>query len=294
LVAPPHDACSFLLQTRERSHYWRTKSQTERDAWLLALATQCISVREGDLLRDIECRICEGEERQASAMLQSLKSAYRLEGTLAFSDTKELLEGFVVDFYRTLSDRREKQRGAEEREDKNREEEPSDGKERMKEAEENRHSEDDDESPFLAATEDSTPPKYPLEQVLAFIRSYDPRDSVKTGGGAEQEGGRGETADAPAAQNAEREDWGGTAKPATEAEGEAERAEGEAERAERWKRKEIRDWLDAVVFPRFVGSPIIQRRIAQLTASRTVVSWGCDPLRSPLLCSIEHTGGFSR
>ncbi|KEP64941.1 UNVERIFIED_CONTAM: hypothetical protein HHA_244860 [Hammondia hammondi] len=287
LVAPPHDTCSFLLQTRERSHYWRAKSQTDRDAWLLALATQCISVREVDLLTDIERRICEGEERQASAMLQSLKSAYRLEGTLSFSDTKELLEGFVVDFYRTLSDRREKQRGAEELEEKNGEEEASDGKESKEEAEQDRHSEDDDESQLAAVTEDCTPPTYPLEQVLAFIRSYDPRDSVKDGGGSEQEEGRGEAADAPAAQHREREDWEGTARPATE-------EEGQEERAERSKRKEIWNWLDTVVFPRFMSSPIIQRRIAQLAASRTVVSWGCDPLRSPLLCSIEHTGGFSR
>lgn len=288
LVAPPHDACSFLLQTRERSHYWKAKSQTERDAWLHALATQCISIREGDLLRDVERRIREGEERRASTMLQSLESMYRLDGTLSFIDTQELLAGFVVDFYRTLADRKEKR----EREEKARDGDRHEGGPYEQ-------SEEEAESLFGYMTDDTAPPQFTLQQVLAYIRSYDPESEAPTGA-RHREGERGkETAteggrrEATKTAATERDADGGGKGRAKERNSEEHEDEDTDQQAKQ-ERKEIREWLEEVIFPRFMGSSIIQRRIAQLAASRTVVSWGCDPLRSPLLCSLEHTGGLSR
>lgn len=55
----------------------------------------------------------------------------------------------------------------------------------------------------------------------------------------------------------------------------------------------IGKWLRVEIFPKFISSPIIQRRIAQLAASRSVVNWGIDPLKSPLLTSNIFDSGCS-
>ncbi|PFH32924.1 hypothetical protein BESB_015370 [Besnoitia besnoiti] len=285
LVAPPHDAQSFLLQTRERSHYWRAKSQSERDAWLLSLATQCVSVREGDLLRDVELRIREGEKKRSSAALKCLESTYTLDGALALSDTQELFEGFVVDFFRTASERSARARGRSQADARREEDETEAGSQRG-----------DGETPHDSGSDDEAPPKFTLEQVLRYIRGFDPRahsgeqaTDMENPSGASAE--RGACEEAPTAAEASAADT--RAKETDKSQGPGAHAPSDTQREQREK-KEIHRWLEEVIFPKFMGSPIIQRRVVQLAASRSVVSWGCDPLRSPLLCSLEHTGGFSR
>ncbi|OEH74860.1 hypothetical protein cyc_01848 [Cyclospora cayetanensis] len=136
LMRSPQDGKVFLVQTASRSYYWRAQSQSEAEAWLLSIGTQCAALKELELLQQAEERLIQTEEAHTDScvsslpfanrqslsprypgsvlrtmvtdvrtimqnILEFLHSLYRLEGTLRFSDTRELFEGYLVDFFRS-------------------------------------------------------------------------------------------------------------------------------------------------------------------------------------------------
>ncbi|PHJ17554.1 hypothetical protein CSUI_008624, partial [Cystoisospora suis] len=213
LLPLPHEADVFLLQTHARSFYWKAKSHSERDAWLVCIANQCVGLRDGDLLRDAELAILSNEGKKTrhmvcldvwvSIQLDGLEKLYQLEGTLHFTDSRQLFEGFVIDFSRSLVDRKQKEdmKKTKRRKERKRRDaasastttttapsppgrpspllkeggkEEEDQKDAQSQEESCKDEEEEEEEDSLLHGEENLPlPPYPLERVLLFIQSQD-------------------------------------------------------------------------------------------------------------------------
>ncbi|KAL8270952.1 hypothetical protein Esti_005107 [Eimeria stiedai] len=257
LLRWPDDGRVFLVQTESRSYYWRAKSQNEAEAWLLSIGTQRANMKEGELLREGESRITRTEEAYTGACLEFLHSLYRLEGTLRFHDTRELLSSFLVDFFRARSNSSPEYSASQQVVTKRcgRSQLPN---ECQKADEQPGH----DATPSGAFVTSRTvitcgPSGFTLEEAHNFLKLW-------ASGEPEHLSNRSEFAGPASSLRGVRVDAG------------------------------IGEWLRVEVFPQFISSPIIQRRVAQLAASRSVVNWGIDPLKSPLLTPNIFDGGFQQ
>lgn len=262
LLRWPDDGRVFLVQTGSRSYYWRAKSQNEAEAWLLSIGTQCAALKEMELLRQAEDRTIRTEETHTAACLDFLHSLYRLEGTLRFHDTRELLHGFLVDFFR-LPPNVKAPTGVEPRQPlvaqaNGRPQLAVDSQETHKQQASHAMPGSLEGRPLYGR--DVCSAGFTLREVQDFINTWASRHPDSSGSGAEN------CEDALNQQ--------------------AEEASSDSDRR-------IGKWLRVEIFPKFISSPIIQRRIAQLAASGSVVNWGIDPLKSPLLASNTFDGGSS-
>ncbi|KAL8440355.1 hypothetical protein Efla_000243 [Eimeria flavescens] len=245
LLRWPDDGRVFLVQTESRSYHWRAKSQNEAEAWLLSIGTQRANMKEDELLREAEIRICRTEEAHTDACLDFLHSLYRLEGTLRFRDTRELLSGFLVDFFRS-------------------------------QAAANAPGESGDQK---TVAEWSTGSQCAAEGLGKDVRRGRDVSSAPSNSSVTPHSGHGVNGSGFTFEKVQKffEVWAGS--------------EPESHLSEDSEFRGIGEWLRVEVFPQFISSPIIQRRVAQLAASRSVVNWGIDPLKSPLLTpNIFDTG----
>lgn len=262
LVRWTDDGRVFLIQTRSRSYYWRARSQSEAEAWLLSIGTQCAAIKELELLREAEDRTIRTEEAHTDACLDFLHSLYRLEGTLRFHDTRELFSGFLVDFFRSHPNANSPRgvKGRQKAERPNGVPQSPVGGQKA-----GAGSQGIDEQRRQCTSGGAVPSshgvgsaEFTLREVQDFINTWASRQLDSLTNRAEYcEGAFSpQTAEAPSTSD-----------------------------------KRIGEWLRVEVFPKFISSPIIQRRIAQLAASCSVVNWGIDPLKSPLLVSNIFDGG---
>ncbi|XP_026193237.1 uncharacterized protein LOC34618785 [Cyclospora cayetanensis] len=77
LMRSPQDGKVFLVQTASRSYYWRAQSQSEAEAWLLSIGTQCAALKELELLQQAEERLIQTEEAHTDSCVSSLPFANR-------------------------------------------------------------------------------------------------------------------------------------------------------------------------------------------------------------------------
>lgn len=259
LLRWPDDGRVFLIQTGSRSYYWRAKSQNEAEAWLLSIGTQCATIREMDLLRQAEHHIIRTEEAHTDACLEFLHSLYRLEGTLRFQDTRELLDGFLVDLFRMQQSPKT----------------PADVEHRQPVTQPVR-------GPQLAVAHQKTDDLLCQQTELCGpIGAPQPVHDIRTAGFSLEE-----VRDFINAWASYHPDSN-----SDEVEYCEDAAKVQAEETVSKSDRRIADWLRIEIFPKFISSPIIRRRIAQLAASRNVMNWGIDPLKSPLLASNIFEGG---
>jgi len=99
IKASAEDKRVVELSTRHRAYKFRAANASDKDMWILNIAKHTSLYKERALLRRAEKAICSAENIRSSEELEFLEECGTLNGTLNFTETRDLLVDYA-DYFR--------------------------------------------------------------------------------------------------------------------------------------------------------------------------------------------------